>query len=159
MFPPSSCGAMMVRGENTKEGTSLLIRMRASLSKYASAAIVATLMLCLAAWLPIAAAEPAELSVGSQPTSGLAMCVVPAGTVSDRTRVEIRVGLENSGAVPLPQALQFYLDTPSRLCQPLSGIIRSGEASDRHRTQIRAGSDRLRLAPLLPRSCLPGRQN
>ncbi len=55
----------------------------------------------------------AEVSArGEGDAGGIRMTVVPAGPVSDQTRVEIRVGLENDSSAPRQYDVQFFLDRP-----------------------------------------------
>jgi hypothetical protein len=52
--------------------------------------------------------ESAEIS--NRNAVGIRMTVVPAAPVSDRTRIEIRVGLENHSSTPRQYDAQFFVD-------------------------------------------------
>jgi hypothetical protein len=49
--------------------------------------------------------------------AGVRMIVVPAAPVSDRTRVEIRIGLENNSSAPRQYDVQFFVDRPETTTQ------------------------------------------
>ncbi|MCU0959529.1 MAG: DUF4434 domain-containing protein [Pirellulaceae bacterium] len=76
------------------------------------AVLTAASIVCSAAALSAATVDRPLPADGSQSASNLPMCVVPAGVVSDRTRVEIRVRLEHNDAAPASHEVEFYLDTP-----------------------------------------------